>query len=246
MVFISSALWRGDTVHAGDINDAEAMIISYYNGTFQYQGKTYVATESAKTEAYNKLIADDVNLTYSEARSAIAQANSQIADGITRGYLVELVQPSAPEEEVPKGEDTEKEEPKDVQNGQGEQQEPVSDSDADSQQNQIIQGEQEDEEISSDTDDSKDKSDKKRKVDKQEMPITKEGNLFSIFRYGAGEQLLVKEDGTIVYAGELPFKNTGYNHSKEISLLKGMLLGVGVLLVIGIGKIFNKEKHNET
>lgn len=77
-------------IQAGDINEAEQSIISYYNKTYYYEGKTYVATESAKAEAYAYLIRDDVNLTEAEARSAISQANQSIAEGIAQGKLIEV------------------------------------------------------------------------------------------------------------------------------------------------------------
>ena len=77
------------TVYAGGINAAEQRIIDFYNGTFTYNGKTYVATESAKSAAYNKLVADDVDLTDAQVTSAISQARSSIRQGIEEGHLVE-------------------------------------------------------------------------------------------------------------------------------------------------------------
>lgn len=78
------------TVQAGSINAAEQSVINYYNGTFYYNGKNYVATEAAKAAAYQKLAADDVDLTEAEAQSAIRQASKNIASGIEQGYLVEV------------------------------------------------------------------------------------------------------------------------------------------------------------
>lgn len=49
-------------VYAGNINAAEQSIIAYYSGTVSYDGKTYQFTEAAKQQAYNKLMADDVDL----------------------------------------------------------------------------------------------------------------------------------------------------------------------------------------
>lgn len=102
-------------VYAGDINSAEQMIINYYNGTFTYEGKTYVATEAAKATAYNKLIADDVDLTAAQAKTAIRNASNQVKEGIDQGHLVEVSQtpstenPSTqnPGTEVPSTEGTE-------------------------------------------------------------------------------------------------------------------------------------------
>lgn len=77
-------------VYAGDINAAEQMIIDFYNGTFSYDGKTYVATEEAKSSVYAKLAEDGVDLTEQEARTAIRQASAQVGDGVKQGYLTEV------------------------------------------------------------------------------------------------------------------------------------------------------------
>ena len=74
--------------YAGGINAAEQSIINYYNGTVSYNGKMYQFTEAAKQQAYNKLIADDVDLTAAQAASAIRQANANLKQGIDQGYLV--------------------------------------------------------------------------------------------------------------------------------------------------------------
>ncbi|MCI9173380.1 MAG: hypothetical protein HFH49_00350 [Lachnospiraceae bacterium] len=76
--------------YAGDINAAEQMIIDFYNGTFTYDGKTYVATEEAKASVYAKLAEDGVDLTDQEARTAIRQASAQVGDGVKQGYLTEV------------------------------------------------------------------------------------------------------------------------------------------------------------
>lgn len=65
-------------VYAGNINAAEQSIIAYYSGTVSYDGKTYQFTEAAKQQAYNKLMADDVDLTPAQAASAIRQANANL------------------------------------------------------------------------------------------------------------------------------------------------------------------------
>lgn len=85
-----SALAAGKTVYAGNINAAEQRIIDYYSGTFTYNGKSYVFTESAKAQAYDKLASDDVDLTDAEASSAIRQGRSKLKQGIDEGYLVEV------------------------------------------------------------------------------------------------------------------------------------------------------------
>ena len=80
----------GITAYAGNINAAEQSVIDFYNGTFTYNGKTYQATEAAKSAAYNKLMEDDVDLTPAQAKSAIRQARSNIKKGIDEGHLVEV------------------------------------------------------------------------------------------------------------------------------------------------------------
>lgn len=50
------------------INAAEQLIINYYNQTFSYGGKTYVATEAAKASVYQKLASDDVDMTERQAK----------------------------------------------------------------------------------------------------------------------------------------------------------------------------------
>lgn len=78
------------TVQAGDINGAEQSIIDYYNRTFYYDGKYYVATEEAKAAVYQEMIAEGVDLTEEQSESAIRQASKNIASGIAQGYLVEV------------------------------------------------------------------------------------------------------------------------------------------------------------
>lgn len=77
-------------VWAGNINAEEQRIIDYYNQTFTYNGKNYIATEAAKAAAYNKLAADDVDLSKSQVDSLLLQAKNNIAAGIADGYLVEV------------------------------------------------------------------------------------------------------------------------------------------------------------
>lgn len=83
--------------YAGGINDAEQLVIDYYNRTFTYDGKSYVATEGAKEAVYQKLASDGVELTERQARSVIRQASKNIERGIQDGYLVEAVSSDQPE-----------------------------------------------------------------------------------------------------------------------------------------------------
>lgn len=89
-VCTATVFFMGNTVYAGDINEQEQRIINYYNKTFEYDGKTYVATEAAKQTAYAQLAADDTDLTAAQVDTLIAQANASVAEGIAEGYLVEV------------------------------------------------------------------------------------------------------------------------------------------------------------
>ena len=91
-VIMCCTLFCSVTAYAGDINAAEQRIIAFYNRTFYYDGKLYVATDAAKSVAYARLIADGVDLTDSEATNAIRQASKNIAEGIANGILVEYVE----------------------------------------------------------------------------------------------------------------------------------------------------------
>ncbi len=89
-ICVLSFLETPHIVYAGDINSEEQRVINYYNQTFTYNGKSYVATDAAKQAAYNKLAADGTDLTKAQVDSMILQANASIAQGIESGYLVEV------------------------------------------------------------------------------------------------------------------------------------------------------------
>ncbi len=89
-ICVMSFLKTPHIVYAGDINSEEQRVINYYNQTFTYNGKNYVATDAAKQAAYNKLAADGTDLTKAQVDSMILQANASIAQGIESGYLVEV------------------------------------------------------------------------------------------------------------------------------------------------------------
>lgn len=251
------------TVYAGDINSAEAMIVSYYNGTFQYQGKTYVATEEAKAAAYNKLVQDGVDLTASEARSAIAQANSQIADGITQGILVE-VNPNQNEE----GNDG-KSDAGDDNNQSGEKQEG---SEASSDTNTSSKDDTSKEQTNHKTENKTKKqnedtiktegkqSDTKsspEKVDIEKMIqeiseektsgtiVRQEGDNYQILDYETGMQMTVSPDGTVLSRSEIPLKAKAITAGGGMSGIWILLIAVSVLLVVfGILLTFSRKKNN--
>ncbi|MCI9176619.1 MAG: hypothetical protein HFH49_17185 [Lachnospiraceae bacterium] len=110
-------------VYAGDINAAEQRIINFYNGTFSYNGKTYVATEEAKASVYAKLSEDGVDLTDQEAETAIRQASAQVGDGVEQGYLTEVSSGNSEQGEGAAGNGSESENGKDAsgsENGKSE------------------------------------------------------------------------------------------------------------------------------
>lgn len=77
-------------VHAGDINANEAGVISAAQETFEYEGKTYVAKSEYVNQLIAKLSSDDVDLTAEQASEAIAMIYSNVATGVTKGYIEEV------------------------------------------------------------------------------------------------------------------------------------------------------------
>ena len=78
------------TVWAGDINDAEAGVISAASGTFEYEGKTYRAYSSYINDLYAYLSRDGVNLSPGQAKKAINYIYSHVSTGLKRGYIYEV------------------------------------------------------------------------------------------------------------------------------------------------------------
>lgn len=76
------------TVFAGDINANEQGVLDAAEGTFEYGGKTYVATQAAKDRIRNYLMQDGVDLTADQASKAISEAFGNLEQGISQGYLV--------------------------------------------------------------------------------------------------------------------------------------------------------------
>jgi hypothetical protein len=73
--------------HAGDLNAAEQSVMNFAHGTFEYEGKTYRATDAAIAIAYAKLVQDGIDLTQEEADNYISQAKNNVKAGIDQGYL---------------------------------------------------------------------------------------------------------------------------------------------------------------
>ena len=85
-------------VFAGDINGNEAGVISAAQGTFEYNGKSYVAKSEYVDQLRGKLSQDGVDLTAVQASEAIAMIYGNVANGVSSGYLVEVAGGDQPEE----------------------------------------------------------------------------------------------------------------------------------------------------
>lgn len=77
-------------VWAGDINPDEAGVIAVASGTFEYDGKTYVAYSSYVNKLYNYLSKDGVNLSSAAAKKLINYIYSNVKRGIQLGYIYEV------------------------------------------------------------------------------------------------------------------------------------------------------------
>lgn len=248
------------TVYAGNINSAEAMIVSYYNGTFQYQGKTYVATEEAKAAAYNKLVQDGVDLTASEARSAIAQANSQIADGIAQGILVEVDQSQNEGENDGKADSDNQSGEKQEGNAASSDTNPSSKGDTSKEQTNHKSENKtkkqntdaiKTEEKKSDTQSSTEKVDVEKMIQEssgEKNPATvvrQEGDNYQILDYETGMQMTVSPDGTVLSRSEIPLKTKAITASEGLGRMWILLITVLVLLIVfGILLIVSRKKNN--
>ena len=85
---VTSLFFPAVNVYAGDLNGAEAGIISYVSGAvFEYEGVSYVAKPEYIQQLRTKLMEDGVDLTEKEANNAILQINANVKAGVTDGYL---------------------------------------------------------------------------------------------------------------------------------------------------------------
>ena len=78
----------------GNINDAEAGVLAVAKGTFEYDGKTYVAYSSYVNKLYNYLMKDSVDLSAGQAKKLINYIYSNVKRGIERGYIYEVKESS--------------------------------------------------------------------------------------------------------------------------------------------------------
>ncbi len=259
-------------VYAGDINSAEAMIISFYNSTFQYQGKSYVATEAAKSAAYNKLAQDGVDLTSSEARSAIAQANSKIAQGIAQGILVEVnqsqgdegsdneadadtntsdEQTSQNEENQPASSDTtpsNKEETPKESTTTDKAQEKVADSDTKTSKS----GDEQDDSKSSESSESSESSAVQEYVEsliqetsgkKSQTIVRKDGENYRILNYETGEETTMSSDGKVLSQSSIPLKTKAITTDGSWGYRWIVIIVViALLIVLGIVLRLSRKK----
>lgn len=83
-------LFSASSVYAGSINGPEAGLISKASGTFQYQGKRYVATAAAMGQLRAYLSRDDVDLTQDQANRAASLMYSNVEGGVLDGYLTPI------------------------------------------------------------------------------------------------------------------------------------------------------------
>lgn len=226
--------------YAGGINAAEQSIIAYYSGTVSYNGKTYQFTEAAKQAAYNKLISDDVDLTEAQAAAAIGQANANLEQGISQGYLVEVTagggtDPGAADPAVPNPDD-----------GNG-------------SKNDETQGDRlEDSDGSEPEEDGEKKRPKYSDAQKADVngvfkDSLEEGKYASVHagsqkngesvatveQFLKGTVNVVAGNGDVVLSAGLPIKNTGY-HTGKVAILPGAL-GIACLVLIAV--FARKKKH---
>lgn len=97
-------------VYAGELNAAEARVVSAARGTFEYEGKQYRAEESYINQLIALLNQDDIDLTSEDADELIGQMYASVEEGVNSGYLYEVKEATeeAPET-TPSGEEDESE-----------------------------------------------------------------------------------------------------------------------------------------
>lgn len=234
-------------VFAGGINAAEQSIIAYYSGTVSYNGKTYQFTEAAKQTAYNKLISDGVDLTDAQAAAAIRQANANLEQGISQGYLVEVTEEGTSD---PGTGDPGTSDP-----GTGDPAVPNPGEDPDdgmqggslSEENTLNQDEDEEKEKPTYIDAQKADINGflKDSLEEGDYAIINAGSqeggeaVVTVEQFLKGTVNVVTQNGDVVLSAGLPIKNTGY-YTGKVNLLPG-LLGIGCLILIAV---FARKKKN--
>ncbi len=89
-MIISTAIYPADSVYAGGINGNESSVISAARGTFQYEGKVYVARQEHIQSLISRLSGDDVDLTAEQASGLISDMYGNIKAGVEEGYLTQI------------------------------------------------------------------------------------------------------------------------------------------------------------
>lgn len=96
------------TALAGGINGNEASVIAVAGGTFEYQGKLYVAKAEYQAQLYAKLSEDGIDLTADQAAEGISMIYANVATGVNGGYLAEVAGDDEGETEQPDTEEKKK------------------------------------------------------------------------------------------------------------------------------------------
>lgn len=107
LTFVFGILLPSGTVFAGSLNAEEARLIRSVSITYEYEGKSYRVKDEylGKLRAY--LMQDDVDLSAQEVNELIPQAMSNVATGVTDGYLMEIPKKEdLPQEKITESEDT--------------------------------------------------------------------------------------------------------------------------------------------
>ena len=79
-----------ETAFAGDLNPNEETLLPYIYGTFEYEGKTYMARKNYQEAAVDYLKQDDVDLTAEQCAHYISRVLESVKQGIDEGYLYEI------------------------------------------------------------------------------------------------------------------------------------------------------------
>lgn len=87
-VLMLGVLFAPVSVFAGNINGNEANIISQASGTFQYEGKTYVATQASLGQLTSYLSQDGIDLNADQASRALSLMYANVKAGVLDGILV--------------------------------------------------------------------------------------------------------------------------------------------------------------
>ncbi len=247
---ISSILISSVNVFAGEINSAEAGVISYCSQTFHYRGKDYKATAAALGALRAKLSADGVDLTPEQADKAKAKVSSNIATGVASGYLAEVVstpgEGTSPTPEASKGPEASKnpsasqepvagQEPnvtEDPQTGK----EPLGSAKPKpgKAEKPVIQKEPT---IVKDYEAYYQKTEQLDGSEHKSVPVTKEEYINSVLTVSDGEKTL--------YSGDLPIKNTGYNMETVWIIAIGLIALLGITIYVACKKIIFAQRHEK-